>query len=278
MKNNDKFKTEIKNWLTKHGYPLEMMVAQAFKEADFSALQSEYYDDPESGKSREIDVLASKVKSIGGVNIRIAFVVECKMSHDAPWLLFCWFSNLAAVDWAARIIYCFLSSNINHLLSLLHDHDEMKKLPIFRFPERVGYSLVRALKAEGHDVPYKAIMSASKAALAQVIRADKKSVNGYSTPTAEIVFPVVVIDAPLFDCYLGDESNVEVEESLSGVLQYHDPMQTDKPIMIDIVSLADLPRFVANAAASCDVIFRLLETEFAAQVSQMGKTREKPSV
>ena len=67
---------KIRKWLETQGYPLEMRVAREFKSHGFRVLQSEYYTDPESGASRETDVIAHVQEELDGVLTRVAFVIE----------------------------------------------------------------------------------------------------------------------------------------------------------------------------------------------------------
>jgi hypothetical protein len=75
----------VRQWLEGEGFPLEMRVAAAFRKTGFDVRQSSLYADPESGKNREIDVIAADPDYIGIVEIH--FVVECKSSKK-PWVLY----------------------------------------------------------------------------------------------------------------------------------------------------------------------------------------------
>src|SRR4051812_46473888 len=80
--------SRVADWLDTQGYPLEMRVARAFRASRFRVIQSEYYSDPETKASREIDVIASVDARNEDFLFRLTFVVECKMSRDKPWVLF----------------------------------------------------------------------------------------------------------------------------------------------------------------------------------------------
>ena len=82
MGDNNDLNKKIYDWLNKQGYPLEMEVAKSFQEAEFQVSQSEYYIDPESEDSREVDVVASASKSYFRKVVKIKFIVECKVSKD----------------------------------------------------------------------------------------------------------------------------------------------------------------------------------------------------
>jgi hypothetical protein len=73
---------KVKEWLEKQGFLLEMKTAAAFRDAGFEVRQSSHYVDPDTGKSREIDVLARDPDFLGIVDIQ--FTIECKASKK-PW-------------------------------------------------------------------------------------------------------------------------------------------------------------------------------------------------
>ena len=62
-----------------------MKTAAAFRHAGFEVRQCSHYVDPDTGKSREIDVLARDPDFLGIVDIQ--FAVECKASKK-PWVLY----------------------------------------------------------------------------------------------------------------------------------------------------------------------------------------------
>jgi hypothetical protein len=77
---------KVREWLDAQGFTLEMRTASAFRAAGFEVRQSSHYIDPETGKGREIDVVAADPDVLGVVDI--TFVVECKSSKK-PWVLLC---------------------------------------------------------------------------------------------------------------------------------------------------------------------------------------------
>jgi len=79
---------KLHTWLEAQGYPLEMRVAKAFQIAGARVIQSEYYTDPSTEESREIDVVADWQTRIDNLLVRVSFVIECKSSKDKPWILF----------------------------------------------------------------------------------------------------------------------------------------------------------------------------------------------
>lgn len=81
----------VRDWLRGQGYPLEMRVAQCFMDAGFDVIQSAVYEDPQEGKSREIDVRTQYWAPIHKGDfqsfVTVGCDIECKLSADKPWVL-----------------------------------------------------------------------------------------------------------------------------------------------------------------------------------------------
>src|SRR2546427_333259 len=75
----------LRNWLAQEGYPTEMKAAALLRAAGFEVHQGRHYVDPDTGKSREIDLVckADDPHGIASVNL----VAECKASAK-PWVVF----------------------------------------------------------------------------------------------------------------------------------------------------------------------------------------------
>src|SRR5260370_33584405 len=80
---------KILDWLRGEGYPLEMRVASVFRSLGFRVDQGTYYQDPQSSDLREIDLVVSiQDDRTTGILMRVNYVIECKSSRTAPWVLF----------------------------------------------------------------------------------------------------------------------------------------------------------------------------------------------
>src|SRR4051812_15599149 len=96
---------KVKAALGKSGFPLEMYVAEKLRAVGFEVSQAEYFEDPTSGKQREIDVVAKKSvplveqPSLGtkledvdftdfNKTLRLILTIECKSSPEKPWVIF----------------------------------------------------------------------------------------------------------------------------------------------------------------------------------------------
>ena len=210
---------KIRGWLETEGYPLEMRVAKAFREAKFEVSSSEYYVDPEHQKVREIDVMASMGATINKVHFWILFVIECKSSKRSPWVCF---SSGHDPEWDASLGFpARISTNEGkELLREIYADRELVSRGLFELPTSHAYAVVNALigerTKEGNpkgriDLPYAAIEGARSAANAIVSHYDKRQSHPNKVQVVCIAFPVVVVGAPLFRCTLGGKGEVEIE-------------------------------------------------------------------
>src|SRR5580698_9133874 len=78
---------KVASWLKDSGYSLEMAVARGLQGAGFSVVQAEYFEDSDSEKWRETDVVGYCEHSGSSGRAIFSFVVECK-SGSKPWVLF----------------------------------------------------------------------------------------------------------------------------------------------------------------------------------------------
>jgi hypothetical protein len=62
-----------------------------------------------------------------------------------------------------------------------------------------------------------------------------------------VLFPVVVTDAPLFECYLDDASAPALHAVERGLLAWRHPLSTKAHTLVDIVSPGQLASFAREA-------------------------------
>lgn len=74
----------VKTWAEKTGIPLELFTKSVFTQNGFTVTHSTLYEDSQTAKAREIDVVAYHRDGLGLV--QIYFVVECK-SSSKPWVV-----------------------------------------------------------------------------------------------------------------------------------------------------------------------------------------------
>ncbi len=243
---NDK----LMNWLNEQGYPLEMATAQLFRQHGFRAFQSDFYTDPESNTQREIDVLAYRQKEVEDAQLRVSFSVECKNAKDKPWVMFS--SEALKLAPPARVFQRAGSKLAIYFLRLLSRHETIQKAPLFSLPRRPGYGVTQAF-SNGQDVPFTACVGAAKSAIAKATAVD--SFIKFQGAISEIVFPVVLIEGKLFECYLSEDNAPILNEIQEGVLVWRNPVVQMPHTIIHILTLDSLPNFLSQANETIDLLF-----------------------
>lgn len=235
---------KIRKWLDKQGYPLEMKVARSFQEAGFRVSSSEYYPDPDEGKPREIDVIASMEVINAGITFQLAFTVECKSSKGSPWVCFQGGSRQqrdSSVGFLAR------QSTIqgHNLLTEVSCNPDITTKRLFELPDSHAYGVTNSLKNK-IDLAYQAIVGAQKAANALISHYDRTQTLPKPVHTVCIAFPLVVVDTPIFNCALADDGNIELTEVPS-----HTILRTGFDTyysIVEIVAASSLEKFIDSKA------------------------------
>lgn len=225
---------KVLKWLKSTGFPLEMAAANAFRAEGFQIRQSSTYTDPETEKSREMDILAVDQDWIGA--IQISYVLECK-SSSKPWIV------LTSEDaWAAFNRLSMFAVMSKQALNCLAERitDSAIQAHIER-PSFGGYGLRHAL-SDGGDTAYTAACSVIKASMSVAFKDQKSEVS-----SAAFVFPVIVVDTPIFECSLRDDGELELREVRESDFLFG--MGAPRPIAtcIKIVTKDELPVFAQRA-------------------------------
>jgi len=243
----------VQKWLETQGYPLEMRAASIFRAAGFQVVQSDTYVDKESGKSREIDLVCSHDEPGGIASAKI--VVECK-SGEKPWIVF---SSSHVLEGRNRFfVYADLSQGLRSALLKCEYDLVRRKLAWIEKPDRTGYSVVQAFK-QNEDEAYGVAQALVKAARAQLLKASREK-----SPFT-VIFPVLVIDAPLFECYLDDRGSIQLTE-----LSEMEFLPKDDSPCVRIVTFPVLPRFSETARAETDSLMELLRPAVAEELDRLA--------
>lgn len=237
---------ELAAWLSKQGYPLEMEVAHEFRSAGFTVAQSTYYSDPETGDAREIDVFASHTKMISEFDVRITCLVECKVSTGKPWVMFTSDRELGEERFD---FFSHIATDLGaHSLSLLYNQNYFPLPVALAYRDRLGYGATQGLrdKQDKVDVAYQAVMQAAKAAIARGRLIDSLLQTDVTPePIIEVVLPVVVIDAPLFEYYLESDLTKTLRTFHWGLLSFGNPIGgRAEPTFVHVVTKQGLVEFV----------------------------------
>jgi len=225
--------SKVREWLETQGFPLEMRSAAAFRMAGFEVAQSAYYVDPETGKAREIDVIARDPDHLGVLNI--GFIVECK-SSSKPWVLLC--SPDTLVGYNRAFAFAALSDKAKDAL-LDRLVDMLPRFSWLRKDGLTGYALRQAFSDA--DSAYAAAISVAKACDGFVRECDGKY------RALAFAFPVIVVDGPLVRCLLSDKGDIVLEEAEQGEFLFTGRLPHYFGTCIKVVTSSCLAKFTTEA-------------------------------
>lgn len=239
----------LRVWLGTQGYPLEMHVARVFQKAGARVVQSDYYVDPITQESREIDVVASWNSDIDRMMWRLSVVIECKASRDKPWVLFC--SPDARLAATARVAQRAGSQLARIALREIASCRDVQALAMFQIPDSPAYGLRQGF-GDKSDVCFAAVSGAAAAAAAQSRLPDSQTSLLGGFDILEIILPVVVTDARLFSVLLTAKGELEIKEQTIGVLLWRNPVVGLPHTIVHVVSSIALPEFSEMISRSAD--------------------------
>jgi hypothetical protein len=248
---------KVKAWLEGEGYPLEFATANAFERSGFETRQGMYLSMPRTNAFREIDVVASRMAQNEEVTCRVSIVVECKWSRDKPWVVFT--SRLGRSSWQEKVAYVVSSPlGAAALWNLMRD-DRLRQLRFFEPSRRIGFSGRQAF-SDKQDLFYSTVQGIVSAAISYartelaVPQTNKNARGG-----AHVVFPLVVLDAPLFECYFED-GNLKVDAVESVQVQWRGSDVVSGPVIVDIVTAEALANYVDMIASHADALLYALRS------------------
>jgi hypothetical protein len=178
---------KCKAWVGTQGYPLEMRVSQAFEDQGIHTDHTRVYEDPDEGTYREIDVIAYIDSDLLSLHI----VVECKVSHDMPWVIFSTEGSMFRSDSSLLAVPCTLPLyKLPDFHSILYDPN-IYRSPLLNIEDhRHGYNVVQAFKdsKQSKDLAFAALRTVIKAATTLARRTGERS--------DELIFymPIIVVD------------------------------------------------------------------------------------
>jgi hypothetical protein len=250
---------KLREWLEKQGFPCEMQTARAFRTAGFQVRQSFYFGSSKEQVTREGDVLASLShdilsESIGRrfksqraiASLEMGIVCECKTS-SAAWVMFTRPAQ-GHEDVLARLERAATEAGTDLIQGAAMMMDAEKEFDFFKSRVRVGYHLRQSHKGgkdAGSDAAYKAAMQVLDAA--QAVLKQSLSTWAVTWRPCRIVVPVIVLQAPLFECYLDDAGEMQLTPAEWLPLFWDNPLVPDRPYaVIDVVTLEALPQYIES--------------------------------
>jgi hypothetical protein len=236
----------VKDWLEHQGYPLEMRVASALRRRKLWVRQSTHYIDQESGKSREIDVVAVHEDNFGVAEAH--FIIECKASNK-PWVLFT--SHHTMNNFNRTMALGVFSQKARASISNRFT-DAVHVLKWLNKDGRVGYNLTSAFTT-GEDTAFGAASTVVKACLASV-----KAAQTSAATSLVFAFPAIVIGAPLLECYLDDDAELRVSQIEQGWLFFDTRIAGFHGTCIRVVSQNALDQYAADVRDMDQTLFEFI--------------------
>ncbi|GAB2984391.1 hypothetical protein GCM10027049_22700 [Mucilaginibacter puniceus] len=230
-------KKKVENWIKSEGLALEYFTAITFMEEEFRTFQSDFVDD--NGTPREIDVMAFSDYSIGNTLLRLSCVLECKWSKDKPWIIFT--SENAVIAPSACIAQSLGNEVGSALLWQLAGQDSLYETELFSQKVR-GFSGRQAF-AKDSDLFYNTIQA--------VINKTVLHLNKYNRQTSNpldfivIGFPIIVVDAPLYESYFED-NELKIKEVECSSINWRGSSKWKLNSSVKIVTKNYLPTWVKN--------------------------------
>jgi hypothetical protein len=240
--------------LRKSGFPFEMRMASLWLSSGFEVNQGTYYLDPETATPRETDIVAAMENVTSEPWIRWFCVVECKAGREAPWVLFP--RHGKPLTGRERVQHAGGPRGSGGYRSRIARRLDIENLPLFNSDRAPAYGIAQVLRS-GQDVPYAALMSVTNAAAA--VARDMETATG--DDTIDIIWPVVMTEAPLFEARLSSAGDLEVEPVSRGTIRWHHPTASRITPAIDIVHVDAAAVYVADVREAAQLILHNTETE-----------------
>jgi len=226
-----------RKWLANQGYELEYATARAFREADFLAVQGQTYRDLMTDKTREIDIVAYPLLRTRPIDTVV--IVECKSSPD-PWIV-----RMARFE-DDQLRWRPIASD------LLADYLMKDSLIArwFRVSDPTAFEVVAAKEGRkpGEDAAF--------AALSQVVSSARGTLARQTRGRAALVYPVIVLDAPLFSLWYDDKGEERLEPIEWARILWSGSNVLPAPVAIDLVTRAVT---VARAESIRDSLGAMIE-------------------
>lgn len=249
--------SKLMEWLNRHGYQLEMKLGKKMKEANFFTRNSVYYIDQDSNKFREIDVISQYKEHTGLLNI--FFVFECKSSKSNPYVLF---TSEDTLHYRNKL-FSFSYNSEESRDFLIEKDDEIENIPWLNKEGRIGYNFVQGFKDNQSDT-YQAVTG--------VLKASKYILNSIRFSDAyNFVFPIILVEGELFECYLDVNSETRFEEIQRGFLLEDISIEDSYSPCILVMKYDFLDSFLEEAYKLTEELSNLTKSEIYKKLLNIRK-------
>jgi hypothetical protein len=261
-------KKNILDYLNKEGFPFEMKVSQTFQKEGFSVNSSVYLEDVTTHKSREIDVIAYKGTLINKhIIFDIKFIIECKYSIQSPWIMFRSNSDKTNVEKYDAMFRNATEMGRIALLEIENTESE-KENYLFKIPNNLFYGIRCVSKksnianeTERNDIPYQALMQVCNG-----VASSKKYIDDHYNKNfisqIDIFFPLIIVNGLLYECYLGEDSEMVVNEIEQGIIKLEQPNLSDEKFYVRVISSHAMNKIIHKLYQSCVELLNNIDDKF----------------
>ncbi|WP_091015120.1 MULTISPECIES: hypothetical protein [Paenibacillus] len=247
--------SKLMEWLNRHGYSLEMKLGKRMNEADYFTRNSAYYIDQDTNRFREIDVV-SQYKEITGL-LNISFVFECKSSKSYPYVLF---TSAETLNHRNKLFSFSYNSDSSRGI-LIEKLDKLENIPWINKEGRVGYNFVQGFKDNQIDT-YQAVTG--------VLKASKYILNSNNSDAYNFVFPIILVEGELFECYLDEHSEMKFEAIQRGFLLEDISIENSHSPCIMVMKFDYLNAFLEEADKLIKELSNLTKSEIKSKLTHLS--------
>jgi hypothetical protein len=209
---------KIKEDIEKTGFITELQAGDILYQNGWRVSHSESYEDLDSFKSREIDIVATRSFDDKKTNLHIEFhlIIESKKLSKYPWVIFS--TPHIYRGWGWRTLHS--GWNYTTKKTSIFRHEVLKKKNPFNDKARFGKAFYEAFKKQNSDENSKifdAILSVCKAAYHKKCDCGdtepfKNGFNKNEAVELHFFIPVIILAGTLVEAYLDNGEIVLKEE------------------------------------------------------------------
>lgn len=239
----------ILNWIDQTGYPFELDVGEAFRQSNWEVEHARWYKDLFTEKWRELDVLSTiyGADDEGNAYGSVTLAVECKVSHENPWVVFAapkplrdgfslW--NWGTVDQ--------LSRDISFVASIR----KVRPPSILGLTSHFGHGIVKAfgdMKSGNPTSPF----SALRGVVGAVAALGTESAHffdqaGDNYACLQFVIPLLVLRGSLYEYRFDDSDDDRLKQVDSTVLSLASPFDGQQ-VLVRVITEAGVDPFLDEA-------------------------------
>jgi len=258
---------KVRDWLERTGHPLEFRVARVFQNNGLETRQGVYIEDPVTEDLREVDVLGIQRFCDRELQVMLSayWVVECKSSkpisgenhRHRPWAVFTAHRETSS----SQLVFRAMTSGV--MSSAFKDPrmiSYLGKLDAFSMPERSGFGGVEYHSEKGDRDPFYGAMQSVVARAVSYMRLLNEGKAAKQGEAGSIVFPLLVVAAPLFEVYLSTDSAQLMVREATSLRLYWGGYTPSRYRVVDIVRASSLDEFLVKQTQEIDgMLYRVSE-------------------